>query len=83
MSAREMQTHRSRCSLTMYSPLLMQGSGSECGGHRIKASAVERMGACAVQVYHEMVVLERIHQNPCFSPGVTLEALTRQPLRFH
>ncbi|BDA48465.1 Protein arginine N-methyltransferase 7 [Coccomyxa sp. Obi] len=35
------------------------------------------------QVYHEMVVLERIHTNPHFSPGVSLEALTRPPLRLH
>lgn len=38
---------------------------------------------CAVQVYHEMVVLERLHTNPRFSPGASLEALTRPPLRLH
>ena len=34
-----------------------------------------------LQVYHEMVVLERMYQAPEFSPGASLEALTRRPLR--
>ena len=42
-----------------------------------------KFGCVVGQVYHEMVVLERIHTNPQFSPGVSLEALTRQPLRLH
>ena len=37
----------------------------------------------SVQVYHELVVLERIHQVPEFCPGASLEALTRPPLAFH
>lgn len=32
------------------------------------------------QVYHELVVLEKINQTPEFSPGATLEAVTRPPL---
>lgn len=47
------------------------------------ASTLQSMGARILQVYHEMVVLERIHTNPHFSPGVSLEALTRPPLRLH
>ncbi len=35
------------------------------------------------QVYHEMVVLERIHSQPQFCPGALLEALTSTPLRLH
>lgn len=35
------------------------------------------------QVYHEMVVMERIHQNQIYSPGVTVEGLTRPSLRRH
>lgn len=35
------------------------------------------------QVYHEMVVLERIHSEPQFCPGAVLEALTSTPLRLH
>jgi protein arginine N-methyltransferase 7 len=30
---------------------------------------------------HELVVLERMHAAPEFSPGASLEALTRRPLR--
>jgi hypothetical protein len=30
-----------------------------------------------------MVVLERLHTRPDFSPGASLEALTRPPLRLH
>ena len=35
------------------------------------------------QVYHEMVVLERIHSQPQFCPGASLEALTSAPLSLH
>ena len=38
---------------------------------------------CAVQVYHELVVLERMHRRPEFSPGASLEAVTRPPLLHH
>ena len=37
----------------------------------------------AEQVYHELVVLERLHTRPQFSPGASLEGLTRPPLRLH
>jgi type III protein arginine methyltransferase len=33
------------------------------------------------EVYHEMVVLERLHRAPEFSPGASVEALTKRPLR--
>ncbi len=36
-----------------------------------------------MQVYHEMVVMERVHQNQIYSPGIMLEGLTRPPLRLH
>ena len=42
----------------------------------------EKMHACR-QVYHELVVLERIHENPEFCPGASLEAITKPPLRWH
>ncbi|KAK9825714.1 hypothetical protein WJX74_000648 [Apatococcus lobatus] len=35
------------------------------------------------EVYHEMVLLERIHTNPEFCPGASLEAMTHRPLCFH
>jgi hypothetical protein len=34
-----------------------------------------------LQVYHELVVLERLHLAPEFSPAASLEALTKRPLR--
>jgi hypothetical protein len=36
-----------------------------------------------VQVYHELVVLERIHENPEFCPCASLEAITKPPLFWH
>ena len=33
-----------------------------------------------MQVYHEMVVLEQIHRSLDVSPGVSLQAITSQPL---
>eukprot|EP00887_Chlorella_sp_A99_P001822 scaffold19.g1822.t1 len=39
--------------------------------------------AALQEVYHQLVVLERIHTIPEFSPGASLEALTRQSLRMH
>ena len=38
--------------------------------------------AAGKQVYHELVVMERLHTAPEFSPGASLEAITRPPLRF-
>ncbi len=35
---------------------------------------------CVMQVYHEMVVLEQIHRSPDVGPGVSLQAITSQPL---
>ena len=48
---------------------------------RLSAGAGARL-AGPVQVYHELVVLERMHTAPEFSPGVLLEAVTRPPLRY-
>jgi type III protein arginine methyltransferase len=39
--------------------------------------------AALTDVYHEMVVLERIHQSVEFSPGASLEAMTKPLLRRH
>ena len=50
---------------------------------QVPTAAVKGRASCTVQVYHEMVVMERIHQNQTYSPGVTLESLTRPPLRLH
>ena len=36
-----------------------------------------------MQVYHEMVVLERIHSMPEFGAGASLQAITSQPLMLH
>ncbi len=36
-----------------------------------------------MQVYHEMVVLEQIHRSLDVSPGVSLQAITSQPLLLH
>ncbi len=36
-----------------------------------------------MQIYHEMVVLERIHTTPEFSPGASIEAMTCRPLCLH
>jgi hypothetical protein len=33
------------------------------------------------QVYHELVVLEKLHTTPDFSPGAAMAAITRRPLR--
>jgi type III protein arginine methyltransferase len=30
---------------------------------------------------HELVVLERLHSDPEFSPGASLQAITKRPLR--
>ena len=50
----------------------------------VYASGTHRhMPVVGAQVYHEMVVMERIHQNQIYSPGVSLEGLTRPPLRLH
>ena len=35
------------------------------------------------EVYHELVVLERLHARAEFSPGASLEAVTKAPLRRH
>ena len=35
-----------------------------------------------LQVYHELVVLERLHKAPNFSPAVMLEAITRPLLLY-
>ena len=54
------------------------------GCRLIKTPALPAVPCCRrLQVYHEMVVLERMHQAPEFSPGASLEALTRRPLRMH
>ncbi len=42
-----------------------------------------RGGVPSRQVWHELLVLERLHQNSEFSPGASLEALTRPPLAHH
>ena len=36
-----------------------------------------------MQVYHELVVLEKIHEHPEFCPGASLEAITKPPLSWH
>jgi len=36
-----------------------------------------------MQVYHELVVLEKIHERPEFCPGASLEAITKPPLLWH
>lgn len=36
-----------------------------------------------LQVCHELVVLEKLHLAPEFSPAASLEALTKQPLRVY
>ncbi len=40
-------------------------------------------GTCFVQVYHELVVLEKLHERPEFCPGASLEAITKPPLLWH
>ena len=47
---------------------------AHCGSLLLDAAAVQEAG-------HELVVLERMHAAPEFSPGASLEALTRRPLR--
>ncbi|KAK9815442.1 hypothetical protein WJX72_003717 [[Myrmecia] bisecta] len=39
--------------------------------------------AALAEVYHEMVVLEKIHGHPQFCPGASLEAMTSPALRLH
>ena len=34
------------------------------------------------EVYHEMVVLEMVHSQPEFSPGASMEALTKHPWEY-
>ena len=34
------------------------------------------------EVYHDLVVLEMLHGNPEFSPGATLQAVTKVPLEW-
>lgn len=49
---------------------------AHCGSLLLDPAALQ-------EVYHEMVVLERLHTMPEFSPGASLEAITRLPLSFH
>ncbi|KFM29158.1 Protein arginine N-methyltransferase 7 [Auxenochlorella protothecoides] len=46
---------------------------AHCGSLILDTAALQ-------QVYHELVVLEKINQTPEFSPGATLEAITRPAL---
>lgn len=59
------------------------GQSSVCGVHVATCKSTTRSQAMCRQVYHEMVVLERIHSEPQFCPGAVLEALTSAPLRLH
>jgi hypothetical protein len=36
-----------------------------------------------LQVYHQMVMLEKLHQVPEFSPATSVDAITKRPLRLH
>lgn len=47
---------------------------AHCGSLFLDPEFVQESG-------HELVVLERLHAFPEFSPGASLEALTRRPLR--
>ena len=49
---------------------------AHCGSLFLDAAAVQEAG-------HALVVLEKLHANPEFSPGASLEALTKRPLRLH
>lgn len=49
---------------------------AHCGSLFLDTAAVQEAG-------HELVVLEKIHTDPEFSPGASLEALTKRPLRLH
>ncbi|KAK9836263.1 hypothetical protein WJX81_000365 [Elliptochloris bilobata] len=50
---------------------------------RVKSRRFPSIEKDMKMVYHEMVVLERIHSQPQFCPGALLEALTSAPLRLH
>lgn len=49
---------------------------AHCGSLFLDPGALQDAG-------HELVVLEKLHVSPEFSPGASLEALTKRPLRMH
>lgn len=46
---------------------------AHCGSLFLDPVSLEQAG-------HELVVLEKLHTHPEFSPGASLEAMTRPPL---
>lgn len=67
----------------LYGKEYSAASGVIVAGVEDVVTALLKIAILELQVYHEVVVLERIHTNPHFSPGVSLEALTRPPLHLH
>ena len=58
-----------------------QSKGMHAVCHRASDQASQPTDVPHLQVYHELVVLELMHKRPDFSPGASLEAVTRPCLQ--
>lgn len=49
---------------------------AHCGSLHLDVASLQEAG-------HELIVLEKLHSDPTeFSPGASLEAMTKRPLRY-
>ena len=59
------------------------GSGAQRDHPPPRSNHKLRMRPPHAQIAHELIVLERLHCTPEFSPGASLAALTKPPLRLY